>query len=151
MSRALALVVIAAAACGGRSGAATERWFVERGLRAPTWHTCTRIGSWLRSTCSGDHACEARVTEDVTRPCYAGHYRADQHHGRSPVAPAGTPSPCFWDRSPSPPASTAAFAQAECAALSLEPALVPHCTAELRAVVDDLCKRGSPELTGAGP
>jgi hypothetical protein len=121
-----------------------ERWFSERGAQAKTWDVCLRLGASLRSACDGGKDCEERVTNELTFSCYAGRYRGEQ----SKEAQPSELSPCFWDRSPSTPE---AYARAECGRLSLSPELEAHCVAELRYMVDEVCKRGHVQLTGAGP
>jgi hypothetical protein len=147
----LAVVLLVIAACGG-GRPRTDRWFAERGARADTWYVCARIGASLRATCNGDRACETYVTEQITMPCYVARYRAPVGPGGGAPRPA-TLSPCFWARGdgPAPATSPPAYAQATCAAIAAEPALRPHCEAELRMLVEDVCRRGGPALTGAGP
>jgi hypothetical protein len=147
----LAANLAVASSCGGREPT-SERWFAERGERAPTWHACLRLGAALRAACAGDTACAAKVTTDVTRPCYAARYRAATERARpgDDIAPRAL-SPCFWQRAAGAGVEPAAWAAIECRDLRLPPDIRPHCVAELRAVIEGLCSEGSTELTGAGP
>lgn len=149
--RVLLAGTLALAACRGPQPRA-ERWFAERGQRATSWHACVRLGAGLRAGCDGDRTCEARVTTEVTRPCYAARYRAATENARPEVEiPPSALSPCFWNRGPRPTSSPVHYAQAECDGLAIAAALRSHCAAELRAVIEGLCIEGSTDLTGSGP
>jgi hypothetical protein len=141
-SRLLVLLLVATG-CAHQPTEA-QRWFSERGAQAKTWDVCLRLAASLRSACDGKKDCEERVTNELTFACYAGRYRGTQ----SKDAQSSELSPCFWNRSPTTPE---AYARAECERLALTSQLQPHCVAELRYLIDDVCKRGHVELTGAGP
>ena len=144
------LLVVALIACSGGSQPRGDAWFAERGRRAQTWYPCTLIGASLRATCAGDRACESSVTVDLTRPCYAARYRATSNAGPTDKVDTAAGSPCGWQDG-NPDASSIDYARRTCERVTRDPALRPHCVAELRMVIEDLCLRGSTELTGAGP
>lgn len=144
MPRASRLAVLFVLAGCAHQPTAAERWFSERGAHAKTWDVCLRLGASLRSACDGKKACEERVTNELTFACYAGRYGGTQSKDAQP----SELSPCFWNRSPTTPE---AYARAECERLALTSQLQPHCVAEVRYMVDEVCKRGHTRLSGAGP
>jgi len=87
----------------------------------------------------------------MTRPCYAARYHHSASHAQphDKVEPAKL-SPCFWDDEPNHPSSPALHAQQTCSAI-VETKLQPACVAELREVIEGICKEGAPDLMGAGP
>jgi hypothetical protein len=106
-------------------------WLYDRGASGD-WTTCLPIASVLRAACEGDQRCERVVSEEMSFHCYAGSYRGART----------TTSPCI---------NAHDEAQAVVACDRLEAALRPHCLAELALYRNDICRRGSPTLTGAGP
>lgn len=137
--------------CGGPEPRG-ERWFAERGEHAASWDVCVRLGAFLRAACANDAACAARVTTDITRPCYAARYRAATERARPDAdIDLRALSPCFWQRTAADGTAPAAWAESECRNLALPPDTLPDCVAELQSVIEILCSEGSPELTGSGP
>jgi hypothetical protein len=136
-------------ACG-HAPTRQEQWFADRGRESPTWYSCLRLGAALRAECGGNAACATAVTDEMTRPCYSGRYHATSNARPKDRFRPEQLSPCFWDDDPQHPATPVAYAQATCSGI-VEVRLQPACVAELREVIEGMCKAGAPDLTGAGP
>jgi hypothetical protein len=113
------------------------RWLYERGAAEGGIDSCLRMAAALRAECKGNAPCERTVSEDISFKCYAGSYRGSA---------LARESPCVFLSEDDNKGQ-----RAKCVSLKLDPKLVPHCEAELHIYAHDLCRRGDPTLTGAGP
>jgi hypothetical protein len=152
-ARAATVALVLAAACSHAPAPPQEpqeHWFAERGSESPTWRICLRLGSMLRAECGDNAICATAVTKQFTRPCYAARYHAWRNATpRKPFRPEQL-SPCFWNTEHNHPATPEAYAKRTCNT-AVETRFEPACIAELREVIQGVCKAGAPDLTGAGP
>jgi hypothetical protein len=117
---------------------AAGRWFWDLGARATSASECVRVASALRAHCGGDRRCEEAVSWGPAYECYRGYYRV----GAYDAAP-DDPYPCRLE--------SQVEVRRMCAALELPAEHREHCVAELTFGANELCRTGSPALTGAGP
>jgi len=128
--------------------------------------TCLAGAVERRLACEGDATCERAVSDGWAYRCYARLYDTNPG-GEATMRALG---PCFWERegirtlpdgSEQYPCANVGescrkklakrVVDETCARVASSAEQGRQCRAELRYAIDDLCLRGDPALTGAGP